>query len=392
MGNDIMNKSLKKMTKLGLLISFSLLGLSACGGGGSGSGKQVILNGVFKDSNVSGLSYKSEDEIGMTNKQGRFSYVEGKNVTFSIGKVDLGSGLGQSVMTPLDLVENGSLTSPEVINRVRFLMMLDKDNKPSNGIDISSQVQKLAKTWDAVDFTSANFPTENVHSIVTASSVADSSVHSIPTADAAKTHLKTTLLCSNAGAFTGSYAGSERGNVVMTVNPVTGEVIGSSFNAANEVSVEIKSQTALDYDKGLTFISTEDSAKVFSGKLSSVNEINGTWVDASNNLNQGTFIVARLGGETDAVYRYSVAFTGTDKGVFTFDVDKGNKVTGEAYSVSTQKVSELSGKISGNKLTVTTKDGNELTGFIVDDTLAISGVWIKGVENGNFIGGGCRLN
>ena len=386
------SKISKKFNKISLLITFSLLGLSACGGGSGGSVKTTVLNGVFKDSNVFGLAYKSGDESGVTNKEGRFSYEEGKNVTFSIGKVELGSGLGQSVMTPLDLVANGSLESLEVLNRTRFLMMLDKDNQPSNGIEISSKVQKLAKSWDPVDFTSSSFPTENVHSIITAASVADSSVHSIPDTIVAKTHLKTTLLCSNAGAFVGSYAGSESGNIVMTVNPVTGEVIGSSYNPVNKVSVEINSHTALDYDKGLTFVSVEDSAKAFSGKLSSVNELSGTWLDSSNTLNQGTFTGTRLGGETDAVYRYSVAFTGTDKGIFTFDVDRKNRVTGQVYSVSTKKVTELSGKISADKLTVTTDDGNELTGFIVEDTLSISGVWIKGVENGNFRGGGCRLN
>ena len=384
---------LKRLLKIYPLLFLLLLGLNACGGGSSsGSVKTTVLDGVFKDSNVSGLSFQSGDENGITDDQGQFTYEEGRNVSFAIGKVDLGSGLGQSVMTPLNLVSGGSLNASEVLNRVRFLMMLDKDNKPSNGIEISSNVRKQAKNWNPVDFKALIFPSENVHSIITAASVADSVVHILPDSSAAKTHLKTTLLCANAGAFVGSYSGTETGNIVLAVNPVTGAVIGSSFNSANQVSTEVKSTTALDYDKGLVFVSAEDSAKSFSGSFSSVDELGGLWTDAANTLNKGTFTGKRIGGESDAVYRYTVAFTGSDKGIYTFDVDKRNNVSGIAYSVSTKKETELSGDISDNKLTVTTDDGNELTGFIVEDTLAISGVWINGIENGNFSGGGCKLN
>lgn len=388
-----MNMQFKNSLKLTSVIALSVFALNACGGSSnSKSVKTVILDGVFKDSNVSGLTYKSGEENGITNLKGQFSYEEGKNVDFSIGKIELGSGFSQPIMTPLDLVDNGSLKSAEVINKVRFLMMLDKDNKPSNGIEISSKVQEKAKNWNPVDFASLGFPTENVHSIITEASVADATVHSLPDNEVATTHLKTTLLCANAGAFAGSYTGSESGNIVLAINPITGEVFGSSYNSANKVSVEVKSSSLLDYDESLSFISTEDSAKEFSGLLSSVNELSGTWIDSTNNLNSGSFLGTRHGGDADAIYRYTVAFTGTDKGVFTFDVDKNNDVTGVVYSVSTKKETELSGEISGNKLTVTTEDGNELTGFIVEDTLAISGVWIKGVENGNFAGGGCKLN
>lgn len=381
----------KKTLKHTLLITTSVFILNACGSS-SNSVETVTHSGVFKDSNVSGLTYKSGDKSGVTNQKGQFSYEEGKNVDFSIGKLELGSGLGRPVMTPLDLVNNGSLKSTAAINIVRFLMMLDKDNIPNNGIEISSKVQEIAKNWSSIDFTSPEFPTENVHSIITEASVADASVHTLPDSDTATSHLKTTLLCANAGAFVGTYTGSESGNIVLVINPTTGEVFGSSFNPANNVSVEVKSTKVLDYDEGFTFVSKEDSAKEFSGLLNSVNELGGTWVDKENNLNMGSFSGTRHGGETDAVYRYTVAFAGTDKGFFTFDVDKSNNVTGMVYSVSTKNVTTLSGEISGNKLTVTTEDGNELTGFIIKDTLAISGVWINDIENGNFAGGGCKLN
>ena len=60
------------MYKINGLIAVSLLGLTACGGGGSGGSSVTVNNGVFKDSNVSGLTYESGDQKGVTNKRRRF--------------------------------------------------------------------------------------------------------------------------------------------------------------------------------------------------------------------------------------------------------------------------------------------------------------------------------
>ncbi len=385
------NATLKNNT----LFALSILALSACGGGSKSKfSAPVVLDGVFKDSNVSGLSFVSGKQKGITNAKGAFKYEEGQNVTFSIGGVKVGSGIGKPVMTPINLVKNGTLASKEVINKARFLMMLDKDNTPSNGIEISPKVQLKAKDWKAVNFKDGVFPSESVHAMITNASVADAISHTLPSNDVALKHLKTTLLCANAGAFVGSYSGTEAGNLALMVDPVTGAVKGSSYNPENQVSVEIKNTSALDYDKGLKFVGMEDSAKTFAGSLKSTEGLEGTWVDSTDAKKKGTFSGKRKGGKSDAVYRYTVAFEGGDKGLFTFDADKGNKVSGLAYSVSTKKESPLTGKIVDNKLIVTSADGDELTGFVVKETLAIKGVWINGKSqtNGSFEGGGCRLN
>ncbi len=383
------------MLKINGLITVSLLGLTACGGSGGGS-SAVVTNGVFKDSNVSGLSYESGDQKGITNELGAFKYEEGTDVSFNVGGVSLGSGKGKSVMTPLDLVANGQLATPEVINRVRFLMMLDKDNMPSNGIEISDKVQEKAKGWEAVDFSATDFPNQALNSIVVDASVEDAVSHALPDADVATAHLRSTLLCANAGAFKGSYSGSESGTIAFVVDPVTGEVNGSSYNPNNEVSVEVKNTVAIDYDSGLTFVSAEDSAKAFSGTLQSSDDIDGTWSNTSDTTSNGSFEAARFGSKSDSTFRYAASFIGDDKGVFIFNVDVSNNVTGTVYSVSTEEESNLNGNISAeNKLTATSDDGDEITGFIDPDTLAFtSGAWINGQQQstGSFTGGGCRLN
>lgn len=384
------------MYKINGLIAISMLGLVACGGGsGGGSSSVVVNNGVFKDSNVSGLAYESGGQKGITDLKGGFKFEEGADVSFNIGGVSLGSGKGKSVMTPLDLVDGGQLMTPEVINKVRFLMMLDKDNMPSNGIEISAKVQEKAKSWILVDFAAVGFPTQDVNRIVTEASVADAVVHELPAADAATAHLKTTLLCANAGAYVGSYAGTGEGNIALTVNPITGEVNGSSYNSTNQVSVEIKNTTALDYDMDLEFIGSEDSGKVFSGKLNSTEEISGSWENSNDEADKGTFLADRLGGVSNAVYRYTVAYIGSDKGLITLDVDSANKVTGTIYSVSTKKESAIkTGSLLDNTLTAKTVDGTNINGDLDADTLSLSGVWsnVSALKAGTYTGGGCRLN
>lgn len=383
------------MLKINGLIAISLFGLSACGGGSGGSTTPapVILSGVFKDSNVTGLSYVSGAQKGITDLKGKFAYEDGKDVAFSIGKVELGSAVGQAVMTPLDLVANGQVATTEVVNRVRFLMMLDKDNTPSNGIEISKKVQTKAIDWSAVDFSAADFLGE-VSSIIVDASVEDGVSHSLPDAQAAMTHLKTTLLCSFAGAYVGEYSGTETGNIALMVDPVMGNVLGSSYNLENQVSVVVNSVTEIDYDNNLEFESSEDSSKKFTGKLDSTDKLQGTWVNTSNAQSTGDFSASRLGGISTAVYRYSASFTGGDKGLYTFDVAADNKVSGTSYSVSSKKESALTGTLLNNVLKVTTADGTEIDGIVDETTLAMSGVWsnVSALEAGNFTGGGCKLN
>lgn len=380
------------MNKVNGLLIVSLFTLSACGSGGGSSGS--VFDGVFKDSNVSGLAFESGDQKGTTDDLGAFKYEEGENVSFSIGAVNLGTGLGKSIMTPLDLVANGKLTTTEVINKVRFLMMLDEDNTPSNGIEISKGVQEIAEDWEEIDFADEAFPNQTLNSIVVEASVEDETVHAFPEPEAATAHLRSTLLCTSAGGFQGTYTGTENGNIVFIVDPVTGEVNGSSYNPDVEVSVDINNTEAIDYDAGLTFVSAETSTKVFSGKLQSSDDVDGTWVNSSDESSSGAFEVTRLGSDSDSTFRYVASFTGSDKGIFIFNVDSRNNVTGTVFSVSKGDEIDLEGKITDDtELRVTSDAGDEITGFIDTETFAFtSGSWINPAGSGSFSGGGCLLN
>ncbi len=371
------------------------LGLTACGGGGSGFQAPTIANGVFKDSNVSGLSYVSGDTNGITNTAGAFRYEEGNNVAFSIGGVSLGEGLGKAVMTPIDLVAGGSLSSSEVINKARFLMMLDENNMPADGITISQKVQTKATSWTTVDFASEGFPSANVNSIIVDASVEDGVSHALPSVEDATAHLRTTLICASSGAFVGAYSGTESGNFAFVVNPVTGKVSGSSF-ATGQSPLEVVSVTDVDIANDFQFNSTEAGAKSYAGKITSSDDMSGTWVNSGDAAQSGNFTGTRLGGKNNAVTRYTVTFksNSADKtGVYTFDVDSANNITGTSYDVATKAESGLTGSISDNELTVEAEDGTQITGFI-DSNSSITGTWINRTSQtvGSLEGAGCRLN
>ncbi|MEW8431145.1 MAG: hypothetical protein G8D61_15610, partial [gamma proteobacterium symbiont of Ctena orbiculata] len=89
-----------------LISLFSIFLLAACGGGGGGGGSSTptTATGVFKDNNVSGLTFTSGEQSGTTGSDGGFTFEVGQLVSFNLGNVTLGSATGMSVITPIDLV------------------------------------------------------------------------------------------------------------------------------------------------------------------------------------------------------------------------------------------------------------------------------------------------
>jgi hypothetical protein len=125
---------------------FALALATACGGGGSGSGQ----SGAFVDSLVTGLRYVGPKFSGHTTTDGRYQYVPGDEVCFFVGTIALGCGQGRDVFSPLDLFPGARSDDAAVINVVRFLLSLDVDGDPDNGIDLRG-VQTVAAD-DPIDF------------------------------------------------------------------------------------------------------------------------------------------------------------------------------------------------------------------------------------------------
>ncbi|MCC4307604.1 hypothetical protein LL252_03380 [Alcanivorax marinus] len=118
--------------------------LTACGGGGSSSGgggepSTSSETGVFTDSPVAGIQYRTNpgNKSGKTSALGEYNYVEGDTVTFSIGDTDLPSIAASGRVTPADMADGND--ADVVINVLRLLQTLDDDGNPDNGISISQQ-------------------------------------------------------------------------------------------------------------------------------------------------------------------------------------------------------------------------------------------------------------
>jgi len=143
--------------------------LVGCGGGGSNKSTQPPeLSGVFKAGNVIGLHYRTPTRDGVTDAMGTFKYLAGESVTFSVGAIELGSAPGAATISPFTLAgltppttetalrreldRASRTTSPFVraVNIDRFLLALDADHDPANGIDVRAKSVALANA--SLDF------------------------------------------------------------------------------------------------------------------------------------------------------------------------------------------------------------------------------------------------
>ena len=86
----------------------------------------AVDNGQLIDAPVQGVRYESGSISGITGHLGEFQYEKGGTIRFFIGDIALGKAVrGKAVITPLDLVADGTIDTPAVINIARLLQSLD---------------------------------------------------------------------------------------------------------------------------------------------------------------------------------------------------------------------------------------------------------------------------
>lgn len=151
----------------------SIFILSACSGGGEDENSDdttpntdaTALSGQLIDSTLAGVNYQTPTYSGITDSEGRYNYLEGESVTFTIGGISLGSAVSAGpILTPLDLLGSTHPTDPAAVNMMIFLQSIDEDGDPSNGIVISQASQDLAADL-SLDFSSPTF-TDDVTTVV----------------------------------------------------------------------------------------------------------------------------------------------------------------------------------------------------------------------------------
>lgn len=156
--------------KVVFIILFSLSIISCGGGGDSGSDvtqpEEIYEKGRFLDSAVEGIQFESSGESGITDNSGTFTYEEGQHVKFTIGSIEIGSTIGLSIITPLDIVADANdIYHPTVVNIVRFLQSIDNDANPENGITIIEEQRRIANGM-TIDFAQDEAIFENDSNVV----------------------------------------------------------------------------------------------------------------------------------------------------------------------------------------------------------------------------------
>jgi len=154
------------MTYKLLLSSALTMLLTACGSDNNSTETQAdsptlppavtTYTGIFLDSAVTGLNYKTASQSGQTNEFGEFSFQDKEMVTFSIGNIELPSTQANLYLTPLDLYQTTNINQIEVVNLLRLLQSLDMDGDASNGIEITESAHQLATNL-VIDFSASDF-------------------------------------------------------------------------------------------------------------------------------------------------------------------------------------------------------------------------------------------
>jgi len=139
----------------------------SCGGGGNPTDTTsvtpvvqppvpTIFTGLFLDSAVAGLTFKTSTEEGSTHDTGEFTYQLNEKITFSIGAIKFPQVTAAAYLTPLDIFDTQNINDTAVVNMLRLLQSLDIDGDASNGIRIPVAAHELASSL-SVEFSATDF-------------------------------------------------------------------------------------------------------------------------------------------------------------------------------------------------------------------------------------------
>lgn len=386
------------MRTLTWILSVSVL-IAACGGGGGGNNTgggagqppppPTTLSGRFKDSNVQGLGFSTASQSGTTDQLGRFSYVSGESIEFSVGNVVIGSTQGGPTITPIDLVTGGASNDTTVENIVRFLIMLDTNENPLDGIDISGPVRTAAANWAQPDFASPTFANDIVTIVSDVASV-DNRAASLPSAQQARNHLNATERCLMSGLFSGRMSGSISGDIYVLVYPGNGKI--KAAYRSSQVNFESAEPTPIDRQREFLLVSNGNASDSFEGRFDSYDELSGVYTVGTDT---GAFVATRELADPDAIWRYTGEWYLNSvgarlDGLHVFNVESNGAWVGTGPQVVGNRY-ETTGMIDGDQIT-SVVHATTLTGT-VDEDLNVS---MTGMNSGGetvlSFAKGCRLN
>jgi hypothetical protein len=324
----------------------------------------TAVTGAFRDDTVIGLGYVSGSHSGVTDASGTFTYEEGQGVAFSVGAVRIGVlPVAKPLVTPVDLFPHGTALSSHVLNVVRFLVMLDQDGNPNNGIQISPAVTAAAASWAPVDFDSVDLPT-TLGPLIQQANAIDGVTHVLPDAATAQAHLLKAFYCTHAGTYNGTFAeggaaAAGRGAFNATVLPYGGmHAIASASSTLVGFDAHTGDAASTLLDGAFTQISTNPSVSL-QGSFADAPVLHGTYQAAA----AGSF-EAVADASVAATYKFTGSYTQTPTSTifpgpfsapFYIGVDDSNHISGFPLGnmYGGLVVNTLAGTVSGSTFTGT---------------------------------------
>ena len=389
--------------------ALSILCLVSCGGGGGNGGTGTPTpplptpsppspppppagtTGQLKFANASGLAYSTPSRSGVTDARGTFAYAAGETVEFRIGNVVIGSALGRDNLTLVDLVPGGTADTEAVQNIARFLMMLDENADPADGIAVSSAVRAAAANWTQVDFAAADLDNELVTIISDVASV-DGRAAALPDAAPARTKLVDDVYCALSGFFFGRMTGGRNDGLILIMNSFTGQVTAHFDNAGT--NFESVDQVSVDSVRSFVAPAVSGSGDSFEGQFDTYDDVSGTW---SFSGLSGEFNVSRRLPDSTATFRFTGRFyrqrVGTLlTGPLIINVDSQGSLLLDSHDLEFGRDFQASGTYLNDEFNYDYGDGQAQTGT-TDASLYVEGRGAQG--NGvprPWFAQGCRLN
>ena len=157
-----------KQVLIALTLTFALGACSNNDGSNDSDGSRI---GHVLFTGVEGLRYQTASQSGSTGSRGEFRYYPGETVTFSVGSLILAQDIpAKDWITPIDFepdevakidageqvdgltthafLESAAAGEKRIINKMRFLLTIDDDRDPENGIQIKSYVVDAINAFD----------------------------------------------------------------------------------------------------------------------------------------------------------------------------------------------------------------------------------------------------
>lgn len=219
---NIQNSPLWRVVFIVILVIF---GVVSCGDDDDDDNNAVTTSqGTFNDGPVQGLDYSSGQKSGQTDSNGTFeidgAFGQGTKITFSVGDIEIGTGEAKPFMTPIDLV-SGAMdeNNDTVTNIVRFLLTLDEDADPSNGIQIPTSAA-TASIGLSINFNQTPSEFENDPNVMMV--IASLTSNSLVSAEDAQAELRSTILGKLAGTYSGTFDGDATGTWQIDIDDMGG--------------------------------------------------------------------------------------------------------------------------------------------------------------------------